>query len=157
MTTTPTKTDIIGLLACLPHELGGTPTANTMVVAGLDDSGRLVASATLPLVEALTAGVPDFVADGLRSQGVTATFVVAYHEVCIDTVATIATHMALALDHRGIDVVGVAQVGLTTDTWRRMLGWADDDDDMPMSGRNSELADHPALAKLQAQDQETAR
>ncbi|WP_252906188.1 hypothetical protein [Cutibacterium avidum] len=151
MNTTPTKTDIVGLIACLPFELGGTPPSATLVVAGLDGQGRLVASATLPLLDAL-AGAPGFVADGLRAQGAMAAVVIAYHEATVDAVAQVATHMGLALNHRGLDVVGVAQVGFATDSWRRMSGWADDDG-TPTSGRYSELADHPAQAQLRAQDE----
>lgn len=156
MTTTPTKTDIIGLLACLPHVLGHTPEPSTLVVCALS-GGRHIATLTLPLANALLAGAPDVVADAVRENDGDAVVVVAYHQSTIQTVADVATHMALALDHRSLEVVGVAQVGTITDTWRRMTGWADDDDDVPTSGRHSELANHPALAQLRAQDEEVGR
>lgn len=152
----PTRTDVVGLLACIPFELGQTPEPSTLVVAVLDAEGRHVASLTLPLVNALLAGAPDLVADAVRAHDGDAVVVAAYHEATIQAVADIATHMALGLDHRGIDVVGVAQVGLVTDGWRRMTGWADDED-VPTSGRYSELADHPALVELLAQDEEAGR
>lgn len=153
----PTRTDVVGLLACIPYELGQTPEPSTLVVAVLDAEGRHVASLTLPLVNALLAGAPDVVADAVRENDGDAVVVVAYHEATLDAVAHCATHLALGLDHRGLEVLGVAQVGLVTDTWRRMTGWADDDEDVPMSGRYSELADHPALAALRAQDKEPGR
>lgn len=151
----PITTDIVGIIACIPYQLGHTPEPSTLVVCALAE-GRHIATLTLPLANALMAGAPDVVADAVRENDGHAVVVVAYHQSSNDTVAHIATHMALGLDHRGIDVIGVAQVGLCTDTWRRMTGWADDDD-MPVAGRLSELAGHPALAALIAQEQEAAR
>lgn len=152
----PITTDIAGSIACIPYQLGHTPEPSTLVVCALAE-GRHVATLTLPLVNALLAGAPDLVADAVRGAGATGAVVVTYHEATLDTVAHVATHMALGLDHRGLDVVGVAQVGLVTDAWRRMLGWADDDEDVPVAGKYSELANHPALAQLRAQDQESGR
>lgn len=151
----PITTDIAGIIACIPYQLGHTPEPSTLVICALS-GGRHIATLTLPLANALLAGAPDVVADAVRENDGDAVVIVAYHEATIQTVADIATHMALGLDHRGLEVVGVAQVGLVTDTWRRMTGWADDDD-MPVAGRLSELADHPALVQLTAQDQEAAR
>lgn len=155
MSQTVTRADIAGLVACLPHELGETPRPSTMVVCVLREQ-RVVQSLTFRLVDALDAGAPDVLVEHVHQARGDAVVVVAYHEATIDTVATIATHLAMAFEHRGVPVVGVAQVGLVTDTWRRMTGWADDDKD-PVSGRYSDLAQHPALAALVAQDREVNR
>lgn len=154
----PVRTDVVGLVACLPYELGETPAPSTLVVAGLVEAGRMVVSVALPLADALLAGAPDAVAEALRAVGAAGAVVVAYHEATLQVVADVATHMALGLEHRGLDVTGVAQVGLVTDGWRRMTGWVDDgDEDEPTWGRYSELADHPALAQLRARGEEAGQ
>ncbi|ERS35961.1 hypothetical protein HMPREF1275_00924 [Propionibacterium sp. KPL1844] len=96
----PMTTDVAGIIACIPHQLGRTPAPSTLIVCAIAD-GRHVATLALPLANALLAGAPDVVADAVRQDGADAAIVVAYHEATIDTVAHIATHMALGLDHRG--------------------------------------------------------
>lgn len=105
----PITTDIAGVIACLPHVLGRVPEPSTLVVCALAE-GRHIATLTLPLANALLAGAPDVVADAVRENDGDAVVIVAYHEATIQTVADIATHMALALDHRGLEVIGVAHV-----------------------------------------------
>lgn len=151
----PITTDVAGGIACIPHQLGCVPEPSTLVVCALS-GGRHIETLTLPLVDALLVGAPDVVADAVRGAGATGAVVVAYHEATLDTVAHVATHMALGLDRRGIDVIGVAQVGLVIDGGRRMTGWVEDDD-IPVVGRLSELAGRPALAALIAQEQVAAR
>lgn len=53
----PITTDIAGIIACIPYQLGHTPEPSTLVICALS-GGRHIATLTLPLANALLAGAP---------------------------------------------------------------------------------------------------